>query len=391
MKKKSPTKIFIIAGEMSGDILGAKLMRSLKSKERNIVFKGVGGPKMHEEGIRSLFSIQKIALWGFLEILPHIFRVKHLINKTIEEVYRFNPDIIVTIDSPGFNFRVIKGLQGLNCKKIHYVAPSVWIKPKRVKFLEKFYDKVLTILPFEKKYFDKSLIQCDFVGHPILEEDFENSDGRCFCKKHKISDEQILLVVMTGSRESEYRKLTPIFLDAINLMAQKNQKKVVAAFPYVSNAHRKFLSENVRDSDMVKILFVPEAEKKALYSSADIALVKSGTSSLEIAIAKLPIVVAYKVSFVTAWILRNILKFRGFVSIINLLANKMIIPELLQEDCDADKISSELSILLEKKNADEQVKKSLGEIKKLQPKDGQKPSMVAALAVLGTLHLNKNL
>lgn len=384
MNDLKPLKIFIIAGEASGDLLGAKLCRQLK-KNRKCLFKGVAGDKMIAEGVKSIFSIAEISLMGFVEIIPHIKKLYKLINFTIAEIKKFSPDIIITIDSPGFCFRVMKKLPVLKAKKIHYVAPSVWLKPKRVYFMEKYYDKVLALLPFEPPYFKNISLPCKFVGHPILEENLDQGNGKLFRKKHNIPLDNFLLTVMTGSRLNEVKRMLPIFIDAINkLITDNNLKNVWVAFPYISTKQKKHINQ-FKKLMKFQCLLVEQDSKKDLYAASNMALVKSGTSSLELAIAKVPMVVAYKVNFLTAIIAKYIFKFKGFVSIINILADKMIIPEKLQEDCNPIELSLCLQKLLDPCYANKQISESSLQLNKLKREENSSPSSVAASEILAMI------
>lgn len=383
MKNFKTLKIFIIAGEASGDNLGGKLCRELK-KQANCNFYGIGGSRMIFEGVKTIFPIEEISLFGLMEIIPHLKRIFQLIKKTVAEIKAFDPDIIITIDSPGFCFQVIKNLANLRAKKIHYIAPSIWLRPKRAYFMAKYYDKVLAILPFEPRYFSHTSLNCKFIGHPLLEDGYDKGDGKSFRKKHKILSESLLLTAMTGSRKSEVQNLALVFIDSINKFIARNKlNDVVVAFPLISEYQEALIYNYARERKF-RCIFVSQDEKKDLYAASNLALVKSGTSSLELAVAKVPMVVAYKVSKVTEFIAKYILRLKGYISIINILANQMVIPEKLQRDCNPEILSNELSKLLNQQNAKKQITECQQQIKKLKS-PGDFASKKAASEVLKAL------
>jgi lipid-A-disaccharide synthase len=372
--ERKPLKIFIIAGEASGDNLGGKLCEQL-SKKLKCEFLGVAGPKMIAKGVKTIFPIENISLMGFIEILPKIFQIKRLINLTIDEIKKFDPDIIITIDSPGFNFRVIKYLN-VRAKKLHYVSPSVWAyKPDRVYFMAKIYDKVLALLPFEPAYYKKTNLECVYVGHPILEDKLDKGKSQRFRTKYGIKNNAVVITVMCGSRKNEIYKMLDIFIQAINMLKEQCiQKEIHVGFPYVTNEHKNIIQAHA-DKMNFEYNLIPQDGKIDLYAASNLALVKSGTSSLELAIAEVPMVVAYKVNFLTVFILKYIFRVKSFVSIINILAKKEVIPEKLQSHCNPLELQSELKKFLNSSYANKQIiefkkqKKILEFSKKISPSE----------------------
>jgi lipid-A-disaccharide synthase len=271
-------KVFIIAGEASGDLLGAKLMSEMHTKG-NFRFYGIGGKAMIEEGLESIFPMEKISLMGFLEILPKIFMLLKLIDLTVLEIKKFSPDIFVSIDSPGFCFRVAANVQKLGFKLIHYVAPSVWAyKPQRARKIATLYDYIISILPFEPPYFIEQGVFCKFIGHPITED--PKGVKELFMQKYNFSDHDDILCIMPGSRRNEINKLLPIFIETAQLLQQKfpNLHLVVIAFEdFVQEITQAFSDKNL------KVLVVSSQDKLNAIAAAKVALVKSGTSSLEVA------------------------------------------------------------------------------------------------------------
>jgi lipid-A-disaccharide synthase len=372
-------KIFLIAGEASGDALGAKLMIALKQQEGNLLFYGIGGPKMAQEGLSSLFDMNELSIMGFFEVITKLLHINSRINYTVNEIKKILPDIVITIDSPGFCFRVAARIKYLNLRLIHYVAPSVWAyKPERAKKIAHIYDHILTLLPFEPKYFIDEGLNATFVGHPIIEDKLGNRDN--FRLKHKIDPNDQLLCIMPGSRIQELEKLLPIFIKTSHILINKidNLNIVVISLPHLAP-----IIEKAFGAHNIKIIITTSDQSKIdALATSNVALVKSGTSSLEVAFAKIPMIVAYKINILSAWFLRRIIKI-PYVSLVNIIMNKKIIPELLQEDCNAKNLAKELEELFN--NADcrnNQISHFASVFKQLQ-NGPSSPSAQAAKIILG--------
>jgi len=368
-------KIYIIAGEASGDNIGAKLMNKMKEQNPNIEFYGIGGEKMQAEGINLLFSSKEISVMGFLEIIPSIPGLLNKINLTAKHIYSLQPDAVITIDSPGFSFRVAKKIKPkISGKLIHYVAPTVWAyKPGRAKKIAQIYDHLLVILPFEPPYFLKEGLETSFVGHPAIE-NLQTYPREKFRSKYNIAAEETLVCVTPGSRKQEIQTLLPIFLDAIKILQTKINNKIRIAIP------TQFYQE-VSQYDNSKIIIIDDSEKEQLFSSADLALTKSGTITSELAFYQLPMVIAHKVNKFSAWLLRKMLKVK-YVTIINIIAGKKLIPELLQEQCTPEKIAEELYLKITKKDAFSQ---ELHEVLEKLKVGSKPPSKIAATKILALL------
>jgi lipid-A-disaccharide synthase len=376
--------IYIIAGESSGDNLGGKLMMALKQREPNLHFSGIGGLKMRAQGLDSLFDYAELSLMGFAEVVPHIFRLKKRMKQVKEDILKQKPDIVITIDSPGFNFRLVKQLrqesEAKNIKFLHYVAPTVWAyKPERAKKISKIFDKLLVLLPFEPTYFQREGLETEFIGHPVLEEDFTKSDGSYFREKHGILPTTPLLLLLPGSRRNEIRRHLSIFMQTLELLTARfgDLTEVIIVPPNMVEE----LEEHIEEWPGRPIIVTQEDEKHDAFATASAALVKSGTISLELACARVPMVVTYRVSLITAWLLRRMIKVK-FVSLINLLMNREIIPELLQEKCHPDLLAQKLAgFLINQDKGIQQVNEAEEALAQLMPASGEKPSDLAAKAV----------
>lgn len=384
--------LYLIAGEASGDMLGAKLMRSLKQKDAALEFSGLGGTKMCAQGLDSLFDNRELSLMGFAEVLPHIRKLRQRLNQVHDDIINKQPDIVVTIDSPGFNFRLVKKLResgkAEGIKFLHYVAPTVWAyKPKRAEKTARLFDKLLVLLPFEPNYFIREGLDTKFVGHPVLEDDYTKADGKAFREKHGILPNDPVLLLLPGSRPNEIRQHLSIFLDTLELLTQRfgNLTEVIV----VPSNMRAEVESHLHEWPGHPIVVSEADEKHDAFAAATIALVKSGTITLELACAEVPMVVTYKVSALSAWILRRMIKVK-FVSLINILMNKEIVPELLQEYCQPDLLAQKVAgFLISKDPADKQIEQSQQALAHLVPENGNKPSDVAAQEILSLLRIQK--
>ncbi len=375
-------KIFIIAGENSGDAIGAKLMRALKKQSgESLEFSGIGGHEMAGEGLSSLFPMQELSIMGMAELIPHIPNILYRINQTVEKIREINPDILVTIDSPGFTFRVAEKLRQTAFKKLHIVAPSVWAwKPHRAAKIAKLYDHLLAFLPFEPPYFIKEGLACTYIGHPVTEEEFDKKKKAELKNKYNIASEAPILAVMPGSRSSEIKPLLPIFREAIILLARKFRNLHVAML--ATPQFEKTINENVKHWQVRYSVITDRNDKKSAMAGADVALVKSGTSTMEVAIAKTPMVITYKVNPISAYLARRMLKIK-YANLINIILDREVIPELLQERCTPELITSELTKLLTNpRTRDKQIKECGPVLEQLGLGDKNTPSEKAAKIIL---------
>jgi len=371
-----PPLIYLIAGELSGDALGAGLMRSLRAAQPGICFAGIGGEAMQREGLTSLFPYSDLSFMGFLEVVPHIPALLRRLRETALDIAAKQPEAVVTIDSPGFNFRLARALKAnpdtARIKRIHYVAPSVWAyKPARARKTARLFDELLALLPFEPPYFEKEGLKTTFVGHPVLWQTGK-SDPSLFRVRHVIGADTPLLLVLPGSRTDEVERHLPVFLEAAK--ALPDYKVVIVASPQVRN--------RIRDAVTPPTLVVDIAEKQDAFASATVALSKSGTITLELACAGVPTVVAHKVSVVSAWLIRR-MALIPFVSLVNIAAKKEILPELIQERCTPDRIAHELMRLAQPDMMLEQRQQCLGVLQMLRGQEMLHPNDAAAAVVLG--------
>lgn len=372
-------RVFVVAGEPSGDELGARLMAALREEcGGKVRFAGVGGPAMEAEGLQSLFPMAELSVMGLFEVLPHVPRLLARIRRTAAAVDAMAPDVVVTIDSPSFAHRVARRIRNRKILRIHYVAPSVWAwRPWRVKSIRKDFNLVLCLLPFEPPFFEKAGVPCRFVGHPVVEYGVEGGDGPAFRRKHGIAAGDTAVCVLLGSRRGEVTRLAPPFAGALALLKQRHPS-LKAVVPTVSGVGG--LVRDLCDEFPVPAVVVQgRSEKYGAMAASDAAVAASGTVALEIALARLPAVIAYKVSPFTALLFRG-LRLVPYVNLINLILGREAVPERLQFECTPAILAAEVEKLLGP-DGETQIRDAAAALAALGA-DGAPPSLRAAQAVL---------
>ena len=328
-------KIFILTGEPSGDKLASKVISKLRDNNSNIEYLCVGGSHLSSLGIRSIFNLKEITYIGFTSVLLNIFKIKSKINKTVDEIVKFDPDILFSVDSPDFTLRVSERVKKLNknIKTIHYVAPQVWVwRMGRLKKFKNFLDHVLLLFEFEKKYFDKENIPNTFVGHPLLEHETKNKTDLT----NIISIDKKIISLFSGSRSSEINLLLPILISFINLM-NTNFDDYLFVF-HATEENKNLINEKIKISNLQNVEVISDENiKRQILDRSTFAVSKSGTVSLEICNAKVPSLIIYKMNFINYLIVKLLVKIK-FANIINIINNKEIIPELIQKECNAKEI-----------------------------------------------------
>ncbi len=374
-----PLKVMLVAGEPSGDVLGAALMRALRRQADGIGFIGIGGPNMAAEGLKSIVPLQDLAVMGLVEILPRILLLLRHIRDTAAFARREQPDVLVTIDAPGFNFRLVKRLGDTQFPRVHYVAPSVWAwRPQRAKKIAPLFDHLLALLPFEPPYFEPVGLPTTFVGHPVLEKPRRHAVEN-FRDRHEINAAAPILLVLPGSRRSETNRLLPVYAETVrHLCATDPSLRIVV--PTVEGVEQSVRS-SVQTWPGRPIVVTAETDKASAFAAATAALAASGTISLELALARVPTVVAYDVNPVTAFIAKRLVKTR-YVSLVNIVLSREVIPEYLLGNCRPALLIPAVTRLLQEPSARaHQVKGFEAAIEALSP-GGEAPSDTAARIVL---------
>ena len=374
--------IYLIAGEASGDVLGARLIAALARQRPGLAIAGVGGARMAEHGLASLHPMADLAVMGLVEVLPRLRLIRRRLNETMADIAARRPDILVTIDSPGYTKHVLKRTATLGIKRVHYVAPQVWAwHENRVRSFPGLWDELLCLLPFEPAWFAARGIDATFVGHPVLESGAGGGDGARFRRSHGLGQER-LLILMPGSRRSEVPRLLPVFEQVVARLARSapDLRPVLPVSAVVADAVHAATANWATPPIIVTGL----ADKHDAYAAAAAALTKSGTSTLELALACVPMAVTYRVNPISAAIARRAIRI-PHVAMVNLLAGREVVPELLQERCRADILERTVLDLLDSPAAADQQRAGFASIlASLRPPEGL-PSDAAARQVLQLL------
>lgn len=366
------TLVYVAAGEASGDILGARLMKALRAREPGMEFAGLGGERMREQGLAPLFDIRELSLMGLVEVLPNLRRLARRMDEVVADVAARRPKLLVTIDSPSFTLRLAARVKPLGIPVVHYVAPQLWAwRPGRVRKIAKRVDRILALLPFEAPIFEAAGIPVTFVGHPILESEAAQGDASRFPAEGRP------LIVMPGSRRGEVSRLLPVFTETVRRLPAD-------MLPIIGLAGT--VEEMLRGHDWgrpVRTVRAPQ-EKADAFAAATAGLIKSGTSSLEAAVAGLPHVIGYRLNPITSLIIRKIVNV-DYASLVNLLVDEEIVPELLLADCTPARLTAALLPLIEDEAARARQREGFARaLAKLRPAKGL-PSEAAAEAVLEML------
>jgi len=349
MSPDKPLHICLIAGEPSGDVLGGRLIKALHEQHSHIVISGVGGVSMAAEGLQSLFPMEELSVMGLAEILPRIPQILKRIKQTASHVQEQKPDIVITIDSPDFSFRVarkIKEQQGKLPKMIHYVAPTVWAwRPERAAKLAHLYDGILCLFPFEPPYFEKEGMKAAFVGHSMMETLTPSSNTKAVRKRLGAAEQAKLMGVFFGSRRGELKRMGPILRQAALDFSKKNRDVFIIAptLPHLENSVRELL----KDIHGRKEVITDPEFKKDTFKALDYAVATSGTIGLELAVANVPHIIGYKTNRLTWALVKPKLTIK-YAHLANILmdkegiADRMIIPEFIQEECTAENMTRAL-------------------------------------------------
>ncbi|MBE76383.1 MAG: lipid-A-disaccharide synthase [Candidatus Marinimicrobia bacterium] len=313
--------VFIVAGEPSGDIHAAKLVSALKGLSPKTKFFGNGGDKMAESGVKIIHHINDLSIMGFVEVIKHFPRLLRIMKETLSAIKNINPDRIILVDYPGFNLRLAKKIKNLNMDipVTYFILPQLWAwKENRLKIMEKTIDQSVSIFPFESEWFKSKGLNTFYAGHPFIEREYNTDNKTNFFNKHNFSQNRPVLILLPGSRQQEIDYHWPIFLSTVSTLNKK--------LPGLQTIVIK--SSNIKLAPVPEHIKVEPSSKSVIqYGTA--AISSSGTATLECALAALPTVVCYKMSYFN-WILFNFFGKVKYISIVNLIANKKIIPELIQ-------------------------------------------------------------
>ena len=368
-------KLFLIAGEPSGDRLGAALMAGVKTLRPGVEFAGIGGPLMQAMGMQSLFPMDELSVMGLAEVVPKYLHLKRRIAEAASAVLGSGADALITIDSPDFCLRVAEIVRQANpdLRTIHYVAPSVWAwRPGRAVKMAKVIDHVLALLPFEPPYMTAAGMTCDFVGHPVVSEIAAPTDRPPF-------GEAPLILALPGSRRGEITRLTPVFGKTFALIKTR-YPKVRVALPTLETV-APLVRDLTQDWPVTPQILTDAEAKRAAFASANVALAASGTVSLELAAHGCPMVIAYDMNLVTLFLMRRMAKI-DTVTLVNLVSETRTVPEFIGENCRAPLIAPALVALLD--DASSQAEAMDLTMNRLG-RGGEAPGLRAARSVLAHL------
>jgi lipid-A-disaccharide synthase len=380
-----PMRIFMLAGEPSGDLLGGRLIQALRAEaDRPLELFGVGGARMREQGLASLFPMDELSLFGIGEVLPHLPRLARRLRQTAREIGRRRPDLVLTIDAPGFALRLQRRLHGLPLLRVHYVAPQVWAwRAGRAARLTRDLDHLLALLPFEPAYFERHGLACSFVGHPVVEEAGKERDGPRFRRRYGIAEDAPLLCLLPGSRRQEIAHHLPVLREALALLWQQVPRLRVV-LPTLGHLAAEIRHEI--NGWKVPVLVLEDREERfEAYAASWLAIAASGTVSLEVALAGVPLITIYKTGPLTGWLARRLITV-PHVNLVNLILSRPAVPELLQEDCRPGPIAASAARLLADDQLREEQHAALAEaVARLGGSDEPLPSQRAATRILEIL------
>jgi lipid-A-disaccharide synthase len=384
--------IFLVAGEPSGDVLGARLMAALKRATGGRVrFAGVGGERMAAEGLASLFPLTDIAVMGFTEVVPRLPVILSRLRQTAGAIWAQHPAAVITIDAPSFGLRIADRVRASGVPLIHYVAPQLWAwRRSRARKLAGRVDQLLALLPFEPEFFGKLGVACTYVGHPVIEEAAVPSSASRFRQRYGVAEDSPIVLVLPGSRIGLARRMLPLFRAAVERLAMRHPS-LHAVLPTVAGTDA-FVRAATADWPLPHTVVSSLEERRDAFAAAGAALSISGTATLELAVAGVPMVVAYRVGRLTELLARRMIEV-PYVAMPNLILGRGAIPELLQDRCTPEVLATQLEALLRDGAAQRadlaEIRRRLG-LEELKS-SGIRPSDRAAQVVLDAIRARRRL
>lgn len=358
----------IVAGEASGDLHGAFLVREIKKFAGNVQICGIGGSEMAAQGVEILLEASKLAVVGLFEVFGHLKDIRRAMRILEKRMVEQRPDLLILIDYPDFNLILARKARRLGIKVFYYVSPQVWAwRSGRVKTIKKLVDRMAVILPFERKFYADRGVGVDFVGHPLLDSVATSCDRDAFCTKYSLSPESTLIGIMPGSRRKEIAALLPVFLGAAEAL-QKKLPNAVFLLPLASTLAPDILMQHGLEGCGVDVKVIT-ADRYNLMASCDAVMAASGTITLELAILTTPMLVAYRVSPLSYFIGRHLVQVPYF-SLVNLVAESKVVPELLQQEVTPENIAGFIEKMIVDQNYRQNMLKGLSRVKKLLGEKG---------------------
>ena len=348
-------RIGIVVGEASGDLLGAQLIRDLKEKYSDVEVVGIGGKHLIENGCQSLFDMERLSVMGIFEIFGRLFELLGIRRKLTKYFIENPPDIFIGIDAPDFNLTLEENLRSQGIRTVHYVSPSVWAwRKSRLKKISRAVDLMLVLFPFELPYYEKNNITARFVGHPLATQLNKTTDKNSVREVLGLPSDKIIIALMPGSRKSELNQHSPIFLKTA-LWCQERHDNLHFVANMVDEQTEEIFSKAINETcpDLPISIFMDDSRR--VMEASDLLLLASGTITLEAMLLKKPMVVAYRISWLTYQVVSRLIH-APYVALPNLLAGKLLIPECLQNDCTPEKLGAELSVWLNDDSAVEKLR-----------------------------------
>lgn len=357
-------KAFLIAGEPSGDALGARLIKSLKAKCDTLEMSGIGGEQMAEEGFQPIMPMENICAIGLIEVASQVFRLNKVINQMVKEIIRTQPDVVITIDLPDFNFLMGKRLKAtgqFKGKLVHYVAPTVWAwRPARAAKVSQFLDGLMCLFPFEPEYFTKHGLRAEYTGHPIVDIDKNEIDMDWFDKVYgKKEDGAIRLGIFFGSRVSEFNTMAPVIKEALLTLLEQHEniELVIPTLPSIEME----VTNLVQDMPCEAYVLTGQKDKWNIFAQCDIAMAVSGTVGLELAYLQVPHFITYKVNPIS-WVLLKLLVKVKYAHLANIMLDKPLVPEYLQLKCTPLNLARQIYEFIKKPEKAQELKNDLAEL-----------------------------
>lgn len=352
-EQSKPLRIALVAGELSGDILGEGLIKALKQRFPNAIFEGIAGPRMQAQGCTSLYDMDELSVMGLVEVLGRLPRLLKIRKQLVQHFIDNPPDVFIGIDAPDFNLRVEKPLKDAGIKTIQYVSPSVWAwREKRIHTISAATNLVLALLPFEKAFYDKHQVPCTFVGHTLADDIPLEHDQHVARQTLGLAEEDKVLALLPGSRGSEVGLLSDTYIrTAAKLQSENPELKIVV--PLVNDKRKQQFCQILdKTAPNLKVQLL-DGQSNLAMQAADAILLASGTATLEGMLYKKPMVVGYKIKPMSYWIFKTLFTFNiKYFSLPNLLADEELVPEFLQQDCNVENLSNALTGMLNSSNAE---------------------------------------
>jgi len=351
-------KVLIVAGEVSGDKHGAGVVRALRELNPSLEIFGIGGNTMEEAGMELLRHIQELNFMGFVEVLKHLPKIRE-VEKQLETVLEIRkPEVVLLIDYPGFNLRLAKKAKASGARVLYYISPQVWAwKKKRIKKMKRIIDTMCVVFPFEVELYEREGINVEFVGHPLLEEIPEQKTKEEFCYQHRIDSSKQIVGLFPGSRKQEVDKIFPSMLEAGKMLQREmNVEIAIGVAPHIERERLLSILPNDVEVNLI------ENDTYGLMNHCDLAIVTSGTATLETALFETPMVVVYKTSAATYQIAKMLVRI-NFIGLVNIVAGKKIVPELIQHEASSENIYSHAKEILENFLLQNEMKKNLSRVR----------------------------